>query len=240
MGTCGIGVFEGVTLLGSEIIVTGGPGVKRYSGVGSGTLLTSNVSEPWAIVADSDFVWFTSRAKGGVFRISQVSMNQDADEITQTFGQSRGALAADDMHLYWTLSNGSIVKMLKDGSAAQQIASAQSFDATNLTPQFFAVDTAHLFWSTVNGRIMRIEKDGSKLVVLASNQSDPAGIALDPGDTGSVYWVNRAEGTIRSVGKDGVGLKTLAAGQDHPIAITVDDTDVYWATQSGDVLRIAK
>jgi hypothetical protein len=87
--------------------------------------------------------------------------------------------------------------------------------------------------------VFRLAKDGADLTVLADDQPNPAGIAVDPGDGGAVYWANRV-GSIRKVPKAGGAVTTLAVGQLDAIAIAVDEAFVYWATRAGDVRKIAK
>ncbi|WP_441291473.1 hypothetical protein ACSRUE_14330 [Sorangium sp. KYC3313] len=238
-GTCGFGVFEGVAVAGLDVFVTSAEGVLKHTASDGLLLLSANVAEPWAVVADATAVWFTSRAESGVFRVDTASSAEDAVEITGTVGRAGGALVADDTHLYWAQGGGVVVKMRKDGAEQQQIASGQSFDDA-LTPQFLGIDAEHLFWSTESGRLMRLGKDGANLVVLADEQPAPAGIAVDPAPDGAVYWVNRGSGVVRRVNKDGSGLATLAAGQAQPIAIALDEAYVYWAAQDGAVRRTAK
>jgi hypothetical protein len=76
-------------------------------------------------------------------------------------------------------------------------------------------------------------------VALAGGQPGPAGIAVDPEGGGALYWVNRV-GSVRKVPKAGGDVDTLAVGQVGAIAIAVDEAFVYWATQAGDLRRIAK
>lgn len=77
-------------------------------------------------------------------------------------------------------------------------------------------------------------------MLLVDAQSGPAGLFVEPGPAGSVYWANHTSGTVRRMAKDGTSVTTLAAGQKGPITVTVDDTFVYWATQVGEVWKIAK
>ena len=163
-----------------------------------------------------------------------------AEEITGAPALVGGALVADLDYLYWTTPDGAVLRMHKDGSELQQIASAQAFDDNHLTPQYLALDADHLYWSSTGGRIFRIAKDGANLEVLVDDLSAPAGIAVDPGSDGRVYWVDGGAGTVQSIAKDGTDPKTHAAGQSQPLVIALDDTFVYWATLQGSVLEMAR
>ncbi|AUX28999.1 MULTISPECIES: hypothetical protein [Sorangium] len=231
--------FEGIALTDAGAFVTGAAGVLRFPTSGAATTVTASVPDPWAVVSDGAAVWFTSLSHGGLYRADALFAGQLAAEITGAAAQVGGALAADADHLYWTWADGTVMRLRKDGSEPRQIASAQDFERTNLTPQYLAADAAHLFWSTPSGYLFRLDKDGSGLVALADGQPGPAGIAVDPRDGGALYWVNRL-GSVRRVPKAGGTVDTLAVGQASAIAIAVDEAYVYWATQAGDLRRIAK
>ncbi|WP_437278582.1 hypothetical protein WME90_46485 [Sorangium sp. So ce375] len=237
---CGSGRFEGIALTGEGAFVTGSAGVIRFPPSGAAaTVVTASVPDPWALVSDGAAVWFTSLSQGGLYRTDALFAGQLAAEISGATGELGGALAADADHLYWTWADGTLMKLRKDGTEQRQIASAQDFERTNLTPQYLATDATHLFWSTPNGYLFRLGKDGSGLVALADGQPGPAGIAVDPEDGGDLYWVNRL-GSVRTVPKAGGAVSTLAVGQFGAIAIAVDEAFVYWATQAGELRRIAK
>ncbi|WP_437574784.1 hypothetical protein [Sorangium sp. So ce887] len=236
---CGSERFEGIALTGAGAFVTGSTGVLRFPPSGAAATVTASVPDPWAVVSDGAAVWFTSLSQGGLYRAEALFAGQVAAEISGAAGDVGGALAADADHLYWTWSDGTVMKLRKDGSEPRQIASAQDFERTNLTPQYLAVDAAHLFWSTPSGYLFRLDKDGAGLVALADGQPGPAGIAVDPEGGGALYWVNRV-GSVRKVPKAGGDVDTLAVGQVGAIAIAVDEAFVYWATQAGDLRRIAK
>lgn len=240
VGGCSADRFEDVALIGADAIVTGSSGVLRYPSSGAAAIpLTSSVPDPWAVVTDGSDVWFTSLSQGGIYRVDALASGQSAQEITGVFSEPGGALVGDAEHLYWARTDGTVVKLRKDGTERRQIASGQVVDTTNLTPHYLAADADHLFWSSPNGFLFRLAKDGSDLVVLADDQPSPAGVAVDPEGSGAVYWVNRV-GSIRKVPKAGGDVTTLAVGQLDAIAIAVDEAFVYWATRAGDVRRIAK
>lgn len=241
MGTCGFGIFDGVVVSGSEVFFTSSAGVKRYMPIdGTTALVSSSVAQPWALAVDTNYVFFTSRSMGGVYRVARGALGAVAEEITGAPALVGGALLADADYLYWTIPDGTVVRMHKDGSELQQIASAQAFDGNHLTPQYFGLDEGHLYWSSTGGRLFQIDKDGAHLKVLVDNLSAPAGIAVDPGSTGRLYWVDRGAGTVQSIAKDGTGLTTIAAGQDQPVVIALDAGFVYWATLQGSVLEMAR
>lgn len=237
---CDGGQYEGVALADSHVFVTSTSGALRYPRTGgAAALVTSSVPDPWAVVSDGLSIWLTSLSQGGLYRVDALAVGQPATEITGATTEMGGALAVDADFLYWTWADGTVMKLRKDGSERRQIASGQVFESTHLTPQYLAADATHLFWSSPNGFLFRLSKDGSGLVALASGQPGPAGIAVEPADGGAIYWVNRA-GSVRKVPKAGGPVTTLAVGQINAVAIAVDDAFVYWATQAGDVRRIAQ
>ena len=65
---------------------------------------------------------------------------------------------------------------------------------------------------------------------LATGQTSPAGLVVDPGPAGRVYWTNRsADGTIASVDKAGGPVVVLASGQDLPGGIAMNATHLFWS-----------
>lgn len=237
-GGCSADRFEDIALAGADVIVTASTGVLRYpSAGGAATSLTTSVPDPWAVVTDGSDVWFTSLSRGGIYRIGAAASGQSAQETTGVISEPGGALASDAEHLYWARANGTVVKLRKDGTERRPISSGQVFDTTQLTPHYLALDDDHLFLTSPSGLVLRLAKDGSSLAVIADDQPDPAGIAVDPGADGAVYWVNRV-GSIRSVAKTGGDVTTLAVGQRDAIAI--DGQSIYWATRAGDVRSLAK
>jgi len=239
-GTCGFGVFEGVVVSGQEVFVTGSTGVLRYALPFGETELATGVPDAYALAVDEDSVFFTSKTQSGVFKASRSGAFQTPAEITGLSGETGGAIAVDADRVYFTSLGGAVYRMAKDGQALQQIASSQSFDDTLLTPQSFGIDEDSLYWTAKSGRIFRLKKDGSGLALLADAQAGPAGIYVESGPSGWVYWVNQDSGTVRKMAKDGSGKTTLAAGQAGPITVTADDAFVYWATEVGAVWRMGK
>ncbi|APR87813.1 Tryptophan synthase alpha chain [Minicystis rosea] len=239
-GTCGFGVWSGVVVSGSEVFAAGASGISRFTMPYGETSIAANVPNAFALAIDTDSVFFTSKAESGVFKASRNATGQDALKIAGLPGSIGGALAVDDGFVYCTTLDGAVFRMDKDGKSLQQIASSQAFDSMLPTPQSLGIDEQYLFWTAQSGRIFRLKKDGSELVLLADAQPGPAGIFVEPGPTGAVYWVNRSGGTVRRMAKDGSGQTTLAAAQSGPTAVVADEVSVYWATVDGVAWKTAK
>jgi hypothetical protein len=80
---------------------------------------------------------------------------------------------------------------------------------------------------------------------LATGQTSPAGLVVDPGTSGRVYWTNRvADGTLASVDKTGGSVVVLASGQELPGGLAMNATHLFWSNAStgpnGTIMSVPK
>ncbi len=161
----------------------------------------------------------------------------------QSFGYNPPkGIAVDATSVYFTVwtSNGRVMKVGKDGTGLQDLATGQN------APFDIAVDSSAVYWTNANsGQVMTVAKSGGTPAELASGQPSPYGIAVD--DT-YVYWVDNGNGSSTSGkvmrrAKDGSGAVTeLVSARPFPYSIAIDDTHMYWTeyTTSGNVYRARK
>jgi len=161
----------------------------------------------------------------------------------QSFGYNTPkGIAVDATSVYFTVwtSNGRVMKVGKDGTGLQDLATAQN------APFDIAVDSGAVYWTNANsGQVMTVAKSGGTPTELAGGQPSPYGIAVD--DT-YVYWVDNGNGSSTSGkvmrrAKDGSGSVTeLVSARPFPYSIAIDDTHMYWTeyATSGSVYRARK
>ncbi len=205
---------------------------------GSSSPLATGQSAPVYLVADAQYLYWTTFANGGaIWRINKDGTGEN--KLTLATGPQ--GLAADDTDIWWTNNgDGSIKHILKMGNSPQTALSGLT------DPRGIAVDpdaAGKVYWTSLSGgEIHSANKDGTGATTLAANEDHPIAIAVD---TNFVYWLDAgtyslgdcsaANGKlVRATKADGSGRTEFATGQACPLALWLDLGGVYW-TNTGTV-----
>jgi hypothetical protein len=116
---------------------------------------------------------------------------------------------------------------------------------TNNDARYVTTDGTNVYWTASDGNQVwyapyNATGAAAPPTPISSTESQPWGIAVD--GPGSVYWVNKTNGTIRHAhqANGSFAIDTLATGN-SPSDIRVDSAAIYWTdTGSGQVMRLNK
>ena len=210
----------------------GGQGATGGAAAGSLTTLAAGQTHPYAVVADSDHLYFTTEGQGTIMRAALATGN--LSELASSGAQSRAAgIALDDDNVYWTDSKaGSVMAVPLTGGQPQAIATGQN------SPYGIAVEAGSVYWTDVGaGTVMTVPVAGGEPTTLASDQLGPCGIAVD--DT-HVYWTNYGAGTLTRLPIGGGAREELAAHLTNPWRVVVYAGKAYWSNLgAGNLMMIS-
>jgi hypothetical protein len=154
-------------------------------------------------------------------------------------GRSVFGMAADDNYLYFGAGDTHTVEKVAVAGGQPSVMLA----VTPGSPGAVAVCGAHLYWVDGQGVYSTPLPNGTGSAGLSPFGTGPAIFGLACDDTG-VYWANHVSnsGTVVACPHAGCGAapKVLALGQDRPWGIAADAQAVYWVTEGGNVLKVAK
>jgi hypothetical protein len=139
-------------------------------------------------------------------------------------------LAVDATNIYWTTSDGNVMKAPISGGAATVLAAGQR------SPWGIAVDAANVYWANAAslGQVMTVPIAGGEPTVLVDQQRRPVHLAVADG---VLYWANQLAGTVMSVPVTGGTPTLLADKQGQLVAITVESRTLYWSSIGQGVIR---
>ncbi len=139
-------------------------------------------------------------------------------------------LAVDGANVYWTTSDGLVVKAPIAGGEATVLASGQSM------PRGIAVDAERVYWvnSVAAGQVMSVPTAGGEAMVLADGQRRPFKLAVR-GD--ALYWTNNGDGTVMRMAVLGGTPTRLAEQQGAVVAIVAGADTLYWSSIGQGVIR---
>ena len=145
------------------------------------------------------------------------------------------AVTNDGVYLAWSVANGDVSRVRKDGQPDAVFASSQAM------PTDLAVDSGNVYWTvlgsgTSNGVVMRRPLASGELSTVAHHQEQPAWLIAD--GAGAVFWVVGGTGgspgaVLRS--SDG-GPKVLAPVRGGS-GLATDSTWVYFASQEDGLVQ---
>jgi hypothetical protein len=130
-------------------------------------------------------------------------------------------IAVDATNVYFTTSDGNIVKVPIEGGATTVLASGQ------VSPADIAVDGTRVYWTTMvtAGQVMSALIAGGGLVTMATSQASPDRIAVA---NGIAYWTNSAAGTLMKVPLTGGTPVALGTKQTTTGGLALDADTLYW------------
>ncbi len=169
-----------------------------FSGVVPATpvKLASLLSQPWDLVADGAFVYYTTYSGGEVRRVGAAGGTQKV--LVKGLGNPTG-IAIDANYAYYATENsGEISRVLLDGSKVPDVLATMQ-----LKPAHLAIDAKFVYWtnygtSDTDGSVAKVSLAGGDVIVLAAGQNQPLQVAVD--DT-SVYWTTFGGKTIMKAPK---------------------------------------
>ncbi len=229
-----------------------GGGVSRVLAMGGAAaqLLIGMQNKPGAIAVDDDGVFFVNKGGNQVRKIAF----DGSGGVLADYGSGDVVpygIAIDPMFVYWVDQVSGKVRRKPKGN----IGAIDDVATGEIGPAAVAVDRIIdecPYWvnqgqtGQSNGAVRHLGVGGVP-ADLSTGEAEPVALAIDPDSsctpTGSVYYVDSANGEVKKVPKAGPGPgQILAMGQSNPSAIAVDDSYVYWANRvaNGGVYRIKK
>jgi hypothetical protein len=176
----------------------------------------------------------TTLATGSAFIFGDAALPMDPSQLN-----GPTSIAVDSADVYWTNQgsgnglDGSLRKMPIDGSATP--VKLASCACTGV-----ALDNSNVYWTDGN-KVMAAPKLGGMPTMLAVANAIPTRGIVVGGM--SVYFLdsgtNGQDGRVMKVSTQGGPPVTLASGQVGPVAIVIDNANVYWTTESGNIMKVA-
>ena len=211
-------------------------GASCTAGVCGAITLATGLSEPWDLLVDDSYVYFSDFTDGYIDRVSKTD---GSGRKTLASGYLRTwYMAFDGGFIYFTTQSGNSLERVKaDGTApAETLYSGTKTSAVALDDKYIyftqTLDVAHVW---------RMPKQGGPVVKLVTTQVQPRAIAVDDS---SVYWSTQdatSDGEVRRVDKN-VTPETeageiVATGQGFIPWIVRDADNLFIASNSGTVSR---
>jgi hypothetical protein len=138
-------------------------------------------------------------------------------------------LAIDATNVYWTTSDGNVLKAPIAGGNAVTLASGQT------NPNGIAVDVTRVYWANkVNlGQVMSVSIAGGETPqVLVMNQASPNQVAVS---NGVVYWTTSS--VVMKIALAGGAAVSMATAQGALGGLTVGPDTLYWASLGQGAVR---
>jgi hypothetical protein len=130
-------------------------------------------------------------------------------------------LAATETSLYWTRSDGAVVRV-HDGGEPEVIADGQN------APGDIAVNSTHVYWANVgDGTIVRAPLEGGATDLVVSGLVQPWSLAVS--ET-RLVWTDNATGNVQTLSLAGGAEPITIATTQGAWAIALDATRVYWTS----------
>lgn len=130
-------------------------------------------------------------------------------------------LAATETSLYWTRSDGSVLRA-HEGGEPEIIASGQS------APGDIAVNGTHVYWTNLgDGTIARAPLEGTGAEVVLSGLVQPWSLAVS--ETW-LTWADNATGEVSVLPLGAGGAPSVIAVTEGAWSVALDATHVYWTT----------
>lgn len=193
--------------------------------------LATNQEQPFAIVANEDYVYFLdidsvriAPLDGGVLQSISASTQVPSNNL---------ALTATN--LYWTSGavNASVMQSNLDGTNMKTLATGQ------YNPTAIGASAESLYWANygdIDIMTMPLAGGNPRIILTATA---PWGLVVD---TSFVYCTLISSGKVVALSLDGTKEVIMADGISNPYALVQDSSKVYWTTynQDGGVFSIGK
>ncbi|MEP7122104.1 MAG: hypothetical protein ABJE95_14390 [Byssovorax sp.] len=130
-------------------------------------------------------------------------------------------LAATETAVYWTTSDGSVLRAPASG-APEILAQGQN------SPGDLAVDESRVYWANLgDGTIVSAPLGGGAIAVVVPNAGQAWSLAVS---ATTLSWTDNKTGDVRALALVGNGPPILLATTPGAWAIAMDSTRVYWST----------
>jgi hypothetical protein len=212
--------------------------VRKVPKLGGKPVALAETQGPVGIALDDAYVYWIG--EGGMGRVPKKGgapqvLGPPIPSDTVSF------LALDDTFAYWTVSDGTVMRVPKDGSAAPVVLLTLGPSPLSPngppTPVGIAVGSDRVFFTasldkaTINeldsGELASIPKAGDAATTLAPAENTPWAVALD---ATTVYWTDNNEdgGAVRSVPLGGGAPANVVGGLDSPANLAVLGDMLYF------------
>lgn len=151
--------------------------IMRWDGAAAPRAIAVGLDNPTAIAIDESTVYVLAGSPSEVVAVSKAGGGLRTIAVGE---EETSDLAVDDVHVYWTTTEG-VFRARKQGGAPEQVARLDDI------PIALAIDGEAVFVATYEGSIVRVSKADGKRTLLAARQPEPTDLALD---TTHVYWGN--------------------------------------------------
>lgn len=130
-------------------------------------------------------------------------------------------LAATEAAVYWTRSDGSVLRAL-EGGAPEILAEGQS------SPGDIAVDATRVYWANLgDGTIVSAPQGGGAISVVVANAGQAWSLAVS---ATTLAWTDNMTGEVRALALGSNGPPIVLGTTQGAWSIAMDSTRVYWST----------
>ncbi|MEM7154387.1 MAG: hypothetical protein AAF799_16190 [Myxococcota bacterium] len=183
-----------------------------------------------SIIVGSEYVYFTMRTSGGVWRAAKDLSMPEAELVAMTPGNPFD-VDIDSTHVYWVETDPSAIFRM----AFDDIGSTTSGDlvANGDYMTELYVDEDWLYFAD-GGSLFRSSKSGDAVTTLANDSGSPWSLE---GDDEHLYWTAVEDIVIRRVSKNGGPMEDLTEPGDNITGLDLGCTDVYWTQTTTNTLH---
>lgn len=203
----------------------GGGTVKRAT-IPEGTVETvTEVTDGQAgfgsIIIGPEYVYFTMRTSGGVWRAAKDLSTPTAELVAMTTG-SPFDIDIDSTHVYWIETGPNGVHRMAFDDIGSTTSGEMIVSGDYMTELY--VDEDWLYYAD-GGSLFRSSKSGDAVTTLSNDSGSPWSLE---GDDEHLYWTAVEDIVIRRVSKNGGPTEDLTEPGDNITGLDLSCTAVYW------------